>query len=597
MSSLYIGVSGLNVSQNALNTTAHNLANVQTNGYVRQQVLVKDEKYNNIGMNHISTNQVGLGASINVVKQVRDMFLDKSYREALSRAGFYDSQNKAVEEVEGLFGEMNGVAFQDSIEDFWESIQELVKEPDDIVKRGLLVNTAVSFVERAQNIQTQLDKYQVSLNEEIQNKVDQINSIGQQIYELNSQIRFIESAGVEQANDYRDTRNLLLDELSNLGKITYKEAADGTVSVNFENTQFVTAASVNKMATEPVKEGSGMLKPTWPFLGEDVFKSTDLKNLDGDGDMGALKGLIVARGSETANYTDIPIEPDRADYNDVKQYNEAMAKYEKDVEDYNNTINASVVMSVQAQFDQLIHGIVTAVNDILCPNETAERTVTDVNGNTYTGIFLDKEKAAIGRGDGNEVAGTELFSRMTTERYTEIEVAVVDEDGNAIVDEEGNPVTETMYLYNEENPEDMSSLYTLSQLTINQAVRENVSLLPLSNNNGDGEYNKEVLEQLSKVWNEEFTTLDPNSYNKPSFKEYYTEMIGGIANRGSNFNAIASNQSDVVEALDGQRLQVAGVSSDEELTKLIQYQHSYNAAARYVNVVSEMLEHLVTSLF
>ena len=78
--SLYVGVSGLRTSQDALNTTAHNIANVETEGFVRQQVIQGDKMYATIGYSAISAQQVGLGVQISDVRQVRDMFLDQEYR-------------------------------------------------------------------------------------------------------------------------------------------------------------------------------------------------------------------------------------------------------------------------------------------------------------------------------------------------------------------------------------------------------------------------------------------------------------------------------------------------------------------------------------
>ncbi|MDF2513649.1 MAG: hypothetical protein K0S04_3515, partial [Herbinix sp.] len=102
MSSLYVGVSGLNVSQAALNVTSHNLANVDTTGYVRQQVVQTDFRYVNLGESYFSTMQQGLGANFAEVKQVRDIFLDKAYRQELGRQAFYDAQYDGVSEVESL---------------------------------------------------------------------------------------------------------------------------------------------------------------------------------------------------------------------------------------------------------------------------------------------------------------------------------------------------------------------------------------------------------------------------------------------------------------------------------------------------------------
>ena len=164
MSSLYTGTSGLRVSQNAINTTAHNLANVDTKGFTRQQVIITDNTYSTIGSNRVSVFQVGTGTDISKVMTYRNIFYDQSFRENNGRLGFYSAQYEAVSEVENLLGETEGVAFQDSVSSLWINLQELSKDPGNIVVRSNFVNSCVSFVERSQNIMDQLSEYQKSLN-------------------------------------------------------------------------------------------------------------------------------------------------------------------------------------------------------------------------------------------------------------------------------------------------------------------------------------------------------------------------------------------------------------------------------------------------
>lgn len=585
MSSLYIGTSGLTVSQNALNTTAHNLANVDTKGYVRQQILFQDTKYKSLKVDHISSNQVGMGASIDIVRQVRDQFLDKSYRLEVGRQGFYDAQYTAVSELESVFGEMEGVAFQDSLEDFWKAMQELVKEPDNIVQRGTLVQTAVSFIERAELISNQIKEYQVNLNTEILNSVKSINAYGKQINELNDAIRRIEVGGVEQANDLRDTRNLLLDELGQLVNITYKENAEGVVTVSVEGVPFVTEDSVNEMSCTTMSDSSQMLKPIWEHINQDVYDLGKMTNSNDNSDVGYLKGLLVSRGDSAANYTDIPIAPKKEEFADEDAYNKALQQYEKEVDEFNNRINSSVIMNVQAQFDQLIHGIVTAVNDILCPN----KTITVFEDGEYKEIkVLDEENAPTGMGEGNDHPGTELFTRKSTDRYSYEKVYLSD-------DPDSEPVW--VYRYNEENEDDNYSLYTLGEIEVNTDILNNVSLLPLSSKDSKDEFDNKVCEQLKDIWDKTFATLGPNTMTECTFKNYYTALIGDLAIKGNTYDVIATNQGDMVNSIDNQRTSITGVSSDEELSNMIKYQHAYNAAARYVNVVSEMLEHVINSFF
>ena len=113
MGSLMIGASGLKSSQTALNTTAHNLANVNTVGYTRQQIAFKDTQYVRFsnGLTGPITSTYGLGVGVSEIRRIRDQFIDQAYRNENSRLGYYSNQYKAVEEIEDLFGEMQGVTY------------------------------------------------------------------------------------------------------------------------------------------------------------------------------------------------------------------------------------------------------------------------------------------------------------------------------------------------------------------------------------------------------------------------------------------------------------------------------------------------------
>lgn len=624
MSDLSIGKSGLSMSQYSINTTAHNLANVDTPGYVRQQVILGTTQYLTVGQNAISKMQTGLGVNTEEVKQARSLFLDRAYRREIGRESFYQSQYEALDEIENVYGELQGVAFQNSMKDFWVALQELAKEPDSIVTRASLVETAVSFVERSENIYKQISEYQVNLNTQIQKKVDRINEIGDEIADLNKRICFYESDGVEHANDLRDRRNLLLDELSQYINVTWREEVDHQVTVIAEQTPFVTNNVVFHMSTMPQVEllkrqlakeygddpdalerasdqaekicnGAVMLVPVWPTYGDaEVFNFDMLPSTKANTDIGGLKGLILARGTRVGRYSDIPIKPREEDYEtdgvlDEDAYAVAMARYEEAARTYNREINPSVIMSVQAQFDQLVHGVVKTINDILCPNKDytfdKDVTVTLSSGQTVTykagdtvRVF-DKENAPVGM-DAAKTAGTELFSRKSVQRYETVTL----DDG-----------TELM-IYNEENPLDNYTMYTVGEIEINRDVLANKSLIPLSSNKGTGDFDIETAEKLIEAWQGKFAALSPNTLTINNFTAYYTAFIGEIANRGETLNKIAEKQDAMVASIESKRQSVSGVSSDEELTNLIRFQHAYNAAARYINVVDEMLEHIVTRM-
>jgi flagellar hook-associated protein 1 len=573
ISGLYVGVTGLNVSQAALNITSHNLANVETEGYVRQQAVLTDFNYKKLGDSYLSAMQQGLGANFATVKQVRDTFLDKAYRQEVGREAFYESQDDAVGEVEGFFGELEGESFQNTMNDLWTSLQELAKQPDSVVTRATLIQTAVSFVERTDNISDQLKDYQVNLNTQIQEQVDRINEIGKNLKSLNIKIRQYESTGLEKANDLRDQRNSLLDELGKLANITYRENPNGMVTVNLEGATFVTEDTVSEIKTVKMNETSDMIKPVWvAHGGADVFNLDKAASADNDTDIGSLKGLLTARGSKQASYTDIPI---RSNYASETLYN-------ADVRNYNNTINASVIMKVQAEFDQLVHGIVTTINDVLSPN----KEVTQIDGSTIK--ILDTDKAPVGI-DADSTMGEGLFNRKSMSRYS-------DEQEIQILDESGATVTITARVYNEEDPTNNYSLFTHGEIEVNPNIMQNYSYIPLSSNTGSGDFDVTTVNALLTKWQDTFSTLNPNTLTQNNFDDYYSSFISDLANRGEQLGTISTNQASMVESINNQRTEVTGVSSDEELTNMIKYQHAYNASARYVNVVSQMLEDIIEKL-
>lgn len=618
VTSLWTGVSGLTTAQSGLNTSAHNLANINTAGFTRQQIIQSDSNYNTIGWigKNAKALQVGLGTTAFSVRQIRNRFYDESYRTELGRQGFYESQYNATLEIEDLFGETEGVAFQKSVEEIWTSLEELAKEPESIVTRATLVNKCNEFLSRADDIMDQLKKYQVDLNEEIQDVTKKINDLGQKIYELNKKIVSAEVGGVENANDLRDQRNNALDELAKYIKITYSEDIRGCVSVQAEGVQFVSELNVNELGLREIPD-STMLEPYWIQTDDQVINTDKIASIDSDTDIGYLKGLILARGQSVTKYTDIPIKPEepaypaKTDYmvDDgagnkvldsvaydaaVDKYNDEYSQYETElnkfntaVKKYNITVDTSVMMTTMAQFDQLIHGIVTSINDIMCPNKTIQ--IKNNDGTVSTIKVLDEENAPVGI-DESYTMGEALFNRKGVDRYTTMTVNVIetDEYGNQVV------TPKEVRKYTEETPDSNYSLFTLGEIEINENILKDYSKIPLSENANGGDFSYTgVVQELIEVWNDDFTTLSPNTLTKYTFKEFYNAMIGNLGNTGGNFKTMTESQQSMVEQIDNTRQNYAGVAQDEELSNLIKYQYSYNAASRYFTVVNDMLDNLM----
>lgn len=591
MTSFNAGVSGLQSAQASLNTASHNIANAQTKGYVRQQTLITDSFYQTMPGTHDDRIQIGTGTTIVKTRQTRNDFLDAQYRLQLGRQTFYEANQKAAYEIEDMLGELEGEEFRTCITDLKSALSSLAENPDNIVCKDQVVSVAQHFVERAQVLQQELDTYQTSLNLEVQTQVDSINDLVTQIRELNKQIQKYEATG-ENANDYRDKRNQALDELSKIIKIEVNENIDGTVTIYSEGAYLLDSVNQFLLTTEYESPTSHLLKPVWK-TGGDFFMHEGLAySSENNTDIGSLKGLMVARGNKLAKYTDVPNKPDEKDtqfYNEDGSFNQlafdqASEQYRRDLEVYNDSVGASIVMQVQSQLDTLVHGIVKQINDTLCPNK--ELKLAD--GTTIK--VLDEDKALMGD-DGNDTIGTELFARRSTSRYEKVTVTVENEDGTTSDIE--------VYKLNDENKEDPYSLYTINQLVVNPVVLQDSSTIPVKYTEGSGKYggyaSNELL-QIAQCFNNTLGTLNPNSLTTYNALDFYSGMCSDLAIAGGIWNGVVSNQETTVASLESERQNVMGVSTDEELSDLIKFQRCFDASSRYITTISEMLEHIIERL-
>ena len=594
MGSLYVGTSGLQTSQNALNTTAHNLSNMDTQGYVRQQVLESDKIYNTIKAASAvtSSQQVGLGVTYSRVRQVRDYFLDQSFRRESGRSAFYDESYNALTEVEDLLDELNDDAsFNKAMTNFWSTIEELSKTPDDTTIQRMIVQNAQSFLTNAQQVYQGLVDYQNELNAHIKDKVEEINNIGHRIYKLNEKIRGVEVGGIETANDLRDERNKALDDLAGMVNISYSEDLFGSVKVQVEGVDFVAGDTVYEMNVVQDTD-TGFYIPYWEIAaipvndtnraGENVYTAPDggliditsarvfnmkaMISSEKNTDVGQLRAMLYIRGDKVADYTDIPVKPEppkESDYATAAEFAEAKDRYladcdryEVDAAYYNQTINQSICMNIEAEFDQLIHNVVTTVNKIFA----------DVS-DPVSGYMCDD--------DGSPL---QLFKKVASDGYTYDSV-------------------NKKWDYNEENTSDdfhSETLYSIPNLMVNPTLIREAGKMSFKLPDGTVDY--ETAAKLIEGFDAKIYVLNPNVTTKCSINTYYSNLVSQVANSGSVYKNISASQQATVESIDHSREQVVGVSSDEELTNMIKFQNAYNASSRYINVISEMLEHIIMSL-
>lgn len=603
--SFYVGNSGLVNAQNAINVTANNLANVDTPGYVREQVRFSDKSYITRVNPTIRTNmqQNGLGVSVSDVAHARDIFLDKAYRRENGRSEFYSSMYNAVAYVEDILQEIDGEEFKQSVADLWKAFQEFGKDPSNSTNQSLILQKSELFLSRTTSVYSDLQKYQENINEEIRDKIDRVNEIGKRVNELNYEIMKVESNGLETAMTLRDERDYLIDELSGYLNIEAKENSTGQVIIKAEGVTFVDEDGFNKIGLR-VKEsakGTGFYTPFWGHLSDaakgetgytDVFDFSMDISTEYNNDIGSIKALLYARGENYGEY----------EYLDT----EAQANFSQEFKDKYaySKIDDCVVAETQAEVTYLLHKVILAMNDIMVPNKTMSAdeiqaaagngatsiTAYDANGKEYqitsSTKILDAENCNVGA--DKKIPPEELFVRDNCERYTE--VTYTDQNGD----------TQTLYVYNEEDEYDTNTLYKIGNVSINPDLLKEVTKMPVYKQNGTADRNGAVDMSLgtkiTAAWQQTSMVIAPDDTVPCNFEDYYDKIIDRLGISGNVYYTASQTMSATVASVDNQRQQVIGVSSDEELTNMIKYQSAYNAASRYITVISEMTDTIVSGL-
>ncbi len=207
---------GLYTQQTALYTTGHNISNANTLGYSRQRVNMEATRgFPGVGINAgTMPGHLGTGVHTGSIQRIRDSFVDKQFRQESNKFGFWESQSKAISQMEDILTEPSTTGLQKSFSEFWQSLQDVATNPSEAGARAVAIRKGQAVADSFNYMHKSLTQVQTNLGTEIQHSTEGINSILRQIAEVNEQIKSVEPNGYIP-NDLYDQRDLLLDELSN----------------------------------------------------------------------------------------------------------------------------------------------------------------------------------------------------------------------------------------------------------------------------------------------------------------------------------------------------------------------------------------------
>lgn len=539
ISSLGKMVSGLKAGQRGLQVTGQNLTNINTKGYTRQQLLQHETGYLNVGSNGGRNLQVGLGVTCTEIRQIRDELADMRLRQENSVLSYYQNLKAASNEIEAIFDEPYGDTVSDLLNEFWAQTEKLKTSPSGVDERISFIKSAKVLAGKLNEISNSLSSYQEQANKQVEKSVARVNQIIKDIQTWNEKIAKAEING-DNANDYRDQRNLLLDELSTYGEVKYYEEADNRLLVKFEGHIVVNKKFTNTLELKQTVEGSPFNKPIWSDTKEDVFKmDTEITSANGN-DTGGLKALLLVRGDNyvTADTTwdDIALNNN---FSVDKQGNSYMIpKYHKMLNDFTNELTVMV-------------------NDALNGMGTQDKVGVKV--------FVPIEIPPSLKSPGPNATPEEILEY--NEAYNALLVP-----GNIQV----NPklLEEGGYNY----------LGTLD---------------PNGEANDVGNNNK-VIELLNE-WKKNRDWYKDDSKSAPlskcvDIKTFFSELITDIGTDGAEYGAKSVEKNISVANIENERQAMGGVSQDEEFANMLKYQYAYNASARVITLLDGMIDTIINKM-
>jgi flagellar hook-associated protein 1 FlgK len=285
---LEIGKRAVLTHQYTLQTIGHNIANVDTPGYTRQRVTISASYPQDS-----AAGQVGSGVQVEDIRHIRDLFLGEQYREARKSLGQWTYKQKSLSQIESIFNEPRENSLADLLNQFWDSWSELSTNSDSTNNRQMVVAQASLLVNGIHQLARKIDDLRNSLNRDVENMVQDVNRLTDEIGQLNQAILRNEAAGT-RANDLRDSRDLLIDELANIIDVRTVEKANGANIVYMGAMVLVDGSDAFDVDTVAVNDkGRPMSRLVWK--GTDV----ELTNLNGQ-----LRGVLESRDEIVPGYLD-----------------------------------------------------------------------------------------------------------------------------------------------------------------------------------------------------------------------------------------------------------------------------------------------------
>ena len=603
---LYIAGSGLRASNAALNTTANNIANAQTDGYSRQQVT---QQANNPLRTFTTYGCAGAGVDTIAIERVRDSFYDVKYWDNQCKLGEYSAKQYYMKTIEDYFTDDGDNGFKTIFDKMSAALQSVTTNSSNDTAKAQFIASAKSLTDYFNNMYGNLQELQEDINLEVQQTVDQINSISEKLATLNKQINVIELSGTK-ANELRDQREMLIDELAELVDVEVRETpitdANNEDRETGANRYLVTIAggqplvddtSYNQLKYVARARDEKINQTDIDGLYEITWENGNSFNLDNASMEGRLKGLIELRdGNNGANFNGKVTGVGTTTVKDA---------YGNDVETETVTIKVTEEYLKSMQECTLSN----SGGEINIGNTLYYYTSWEFDGtDTYTFTLSDTRVPKIDTDAMNKDARTEAkikyqgipyymeqmnaWIRGFAEKVNDIFKAGYDSNGNSgCIFFTGNINTGGQYTAENLDATTGNGLYELTagNFAINEALIADASLLGTRSDPGMGVEECGQIEEMILL----LTSRDKFSFRNGSANQMLELILSDVALNASNANTFFDTYNGLQTSIANQRTSISGVDEDEEAVSLVKFQNSYTLASKMIQTLTEIYDQLI----
>lgn len=567
--SFQIGKKSLTAAQMGQSTTGHNIANVDTDGFSRQEIVQEST----IPM----SDGKGTGVNVRGVRRLQDGFTKQKVVDEQTNVGSWETKEKILTEAEVMYTDLEGMRLRGALDEFWGAWGSVATEPEIGPHRKALISKAEKLAEDFRSFHRRLNDFNDTINGRIQAEMLDINQTCKDIALLNKQVEQLENRGIA-ANDARDKREVLLQELSSKVELRWFESPRGTLEIQVPNGQHLVHGRTSydlipfEIAEEKGNIRIGLINP--PNIKSDV---TDVIKT------GSLKEMV--------NQRDIAI----------KQYFENL-----------NEMAQELAFRVNR-----LHSSGTGINGIKSDETSAYRFSTEELTNPLPNLESGNFQLKL-IGENNQVeealtinviGGVDNIQSIVEKINRAADGYMTLEDGRevlkdtnklkAAINNDGSvSITSGLgkkFIFGEDQTNTMAVLgfncffhidRDAGDLTVAQELIEDEmkivaggDLIP-----GDNSIATKITElQFQATMNED--TL--------SFDEFYNAQITDVGLQVQEAQRGLKAHQQMLDQYTALRDSVSAVNLDEEMTNMVKYQRAYESSAKFLGTVDQMTQTLV----